>query len=77
MNFVKSRCIRKRFLFNNILGFKKDYPSLNPSTTPPQEYLDKLREYLKDFFTEAIKAPDSDGIMVAKDTVVEMLCKVC
>jgi len=32
---------------------------------------------MKDFFKTALKAPDAECIMVAKDTLVEILCKVC
>ena len=59
------------------VGFKRDYPSLTPSAENQQEYLEKLQEYLKDFFKTALKAPDAECIMVAKDTLVEILCKVC
>lgn len=68
----------ERFLlFLNLIAFKKDYPDLTPTAENQQEYLTKLQEYLQDFFKVAVKAPDVDGIMVAKDTVVDLLCKVC
>lgn len=68
----------ERFLlFIILIAFKKDYPDLNPTVENQQEYLTKLQEYLQDFFKVAVKAPDVDGIMVAKDTVVDYLCKVC
>lgn len=50
---------------------------MSPSTDASQEYLDKLHSYLRDFFRTSINAPDDEGIMVAKDTVFELLCKVC
>lgn len=59
------------------VGFKRDYPSLTPALENQQEYLEKLQEYMKDFFKTALKAPDAECIMVAKDTLVEILCKVC
>jgi hypothetical protein len=32
---------------------------------------------MKDFFKTALKAPDADCIMVARETLLEILCKVC
>jgi len=62
---------------NLFVAFKKDYPNLSSTTENPKEYIEKLHEYLKDFFKTALKAPDFDGIMLAKDSVFELLCKVC
>jgi hypothetical protein len=50
---------------------------LSSTTENPKEYIEKLHEYLKDFFKNAVKAPDEEGIVLAKDSIFELLCKVC
>lgn len=42
----------------------------------PSERADKLSEYLVDFMKSAIKAPYKDPIIIAKDSLLEMLLKV-
>lgn len=64
-------------LTDKCLGFKRDYPNLTPSAENQHEYLEKLQEYMKDFFKTALKAPDAECIMVARETLLEILCKVC
>jgi hypothetical protein len=60
-----------------MIAFKKDYPNMSSTTENPKEYMEKLHETLKEFFKNALKAPDAEGIMVAKDNIFELLCKVC